>query len=306
MKRTVACWMALIMVFCMSLAVLSASAADSDFAPSIEEKPVPEIVAPEVDDNADLGEIAPEDVGAVINKGGDEAKEYIGKSHIVTLFYDKAVELVENKEDNELSPEEEAVCNTLIDAYEALRENGVRNSVEAIDEFVSENLDVANPEYFVSHIFELNLGDDHSDKLQGEASATVRFDNTSIRAEAGKFVVAHMVEDKWVIVPNEDVTVTEAYVEVTFDSLCPIVFLNVEEGEEETTADTTVPGGDESESESKGEETQKPDDDKDDGTPMTAIIIIVCITVVIAAGIVVFFILEKKGVLAKISKKDKK
>ncbi len=293
--------MALIMAVAMSFAVISVSAADADFAPSIEEKPVPEIVAPEIDDNVDLGEIAPEDIGAVINKGEEEANEYVEKTQIVTLYYDKAVELVENKETNGLSPEKEAICNTLVDVYDALKENGVRNSVEAIDEFVSENLEIANPEYFVSHVFELSLGDEHSDKLDGEATVTVRFDNTGIRAEAGKFVVAHIVEDKWVIVPNEDVKVTADCVEVTFDSLCPVIFLNVEEGEEETTA----PVGDESESESEseGEGTEKPaDDDEGDNDVITATIIIICITVVIVAGIVVFYILEKKGVLAKISK----
>ncbi len=294
------------MVFCMSLAVISTSAADADFAPSIEEKPVPEIVAPEIDDNVDLGEIAPENVGAVINKGEGEAKEYVEKTDIFTIYYDNAKELIENKETNELSPEEEAVCNTLIDAYETLKENGVRSSVEAIDEFVSENLEIANPEYFVSHIFELNLGEENSDKLDGEAALTVRFDNTGIRAEAGKLVVAHMVEDKWVIVPNEDVKVFENYIEVTFDSLCPVIFLNVEEGEEETTAPVGGESGSESESESKEEETQKPGtDDKDDDNVLTTTIIILSITVVIIAGIVVFYILEKKGILAKISKKTK-
>ncbi len=312
MKRTVACCLAFVMIFCMSFAVISASAADSNFAPSIEEKPVPEIVAPEIDDNVDLGDVAPEDIGAVINKAEGDEKEYVEKTDIFTLYYDKAKDLVENKETNELSPEEEAICNTLIDVYDALKENGVRNSVEAIDQFVSENLEIANPEYFVSNIFELNLGDAHADKIDGEASVTVRFDNTSIRAEEGKFVVAHLVEDKWVIVPNEDVKVTADYVEVTFDSLCPVVFLNVEEGEEETTVDTSVPGGDESESETEteteGQGTDKPqdDEDKDDDSVLTATIIIICITGVIVAGIVVFYILEKKGVLAKISKKSKK
>ena len=311
MKRIVACCLAVVVILCMSFAAISTSAADANFAPSIEEKPVPEIVAPEIDDGADLGGAASADIGAVINKVEEETKEYVEKIEVFTLYYDKAKDLVENKDTNALSPEKEAVCNTLIEVYEALKENGVRNSVEGIDDFVAENLEISNPEYFVSYVFELSLSGKYDGELDGVSTVTVRFDNTGIRAEEGKFVVAHIVEGKWVLVPSEDVKVAENYVEVTFDSLCPILFLNVEEGDEETTTDTT-PGGDETESESEteteDEETQTPGgdvDDDDNNDVLTATIIIILITLLIIIAIVVFYILEKKGVIAKISKKSK-
>ena len=45
-------------------------------------------------------------------------------------------------------------------------------------------------------------------------------------------------------------------------------------------------------------------DDKGDDGVLTATIIILSVTAVIIAGIVVFYVLEKKGVLAKLSKKQ--
>ena len=182
------------------------------------------------------------------------------------------------------SADDKAACEAFVAAYDALKKDGVKATVANIDAFVAESLNIENPTYFVSNVFELNIGE-HTAKLEGDASVTVRFDNGTIKAKSGELVVAHMVGDAWKIVAKEDVKVTEDTIEVTFDQLCPVAFINVAAGEAPQTPD--VPG----------------DDDADDGV-MTATIIILSVTAVIIAGIVVFYVLEKKGVLAKISKKQ--
>lgn len=261
MKKLVVCLLAVTMVLCMSFAVVSVSAADSDFAPSIEVKPVPEISANE-------------GVGAVINNG--DASENIALDDMFYVSYNDAKDQISAG----TAGDNTDACNALIEAYEELKSEGVEKSVADIEKFVTENLKIENPEYFVSHVFELNIGAANAGKLDGDASVTVKFDNTDIKAEAGKLVVTHMVDGEWVIVPKDNVKVTAETVEVTFDDLCPVAFLHVEEGEK-TPAPT-------------------PDDDDDDNADaglLTATIIILSITAVIILGIVVFYFLEKKGII---------
>lgn len=304
MKKLVVCLLAITMV--LGLSIPAIMAADADFAPSVEVKPTPEIVAPETDSDIN--------VGAIINKV-DDTKENVAKDVMLSVSYDEAKEMIENKDTNGITAEEEAVCQALVDAYNDLKENGVKGSVENIDEFVAENLAIEAPAYFVSHVFELNLGSENADKLEGEASVTVRFDNAGVNAKAGALVVAHMVDEKWVIVPNDCVVVTEDYIEVTFDDLCPVMFLHVEEDENaggqdsETTSE--IVGGQETESkdvETNTQETEpKDDENKDDKDNfLVPTIIILSITVVIVVGIVVYYILEKKGVIKKLSQGSKK
>lgn len=265
MKKLVVCLLAVTMVLFMSFAVVSVSAADSDFAPSIEAKPVPEI-------------IVNEGVGAVINNG--ETTENVAIEDMFCVSYNEA----KDKISAGAQGAEADACNALIAAYDALKANGVKESIENVDKFVTESLEIANPEYFVSHVFELNIGEANSDKLEGDASVTVKFDNADIKAEAGKFVVAYMVDGQWTIVPKDSVKVTAETVEVTFDDLCPVAFLHVEEGEAAPT-----PG----------------DDTENDGL-LTATIIILSITAVIILGIVVFYVLEKKGVIGNAVQKHSK
>ena len=243
MKKLVVCLLAMAMVLCMSFAVISVSAADSEFAPSIEVKDVPTVS------------------GAVI---GEEAVEYT-----ITSYKDVAAD----------------ASNALTQAYKALEEAGVKATITDIDKFATETLKIENAKYYVSNVFELNLKD--AAKLEGDAAVTVTFKNdASINAKAGKLIVAHMVDNKWVIVPNEDVKVTAETVEVTFDDLCPVAFVHVEEGEA-----TPAPGGD--------------DKAEDDGL-LTATIIILSITAVIILGIVVFYVLEKKGIIGNAAQNNSK
>ena len=263
MKKTFVCRLALAMVVIMCFAAVSAVAAD--FAPSIEAAPVPEVVAPSEDKAG---------VGAVIT-GADNNTEDVALADMLIVSYNDAKTQLDNH-----------ACEKFVDAYDALKKDGVKATVANIDAFVAENLNVENPTYFVSNVFELNLGE-HSAKLEGDATVTVRFDNATIKAKSGELVVAHMVGDTWKIVANNDVKVTDDVIEVTFDELCPVAFINVAAGEAPQTPDTPDTG-----------------DDKGDDGVLTATIIILSVTAVIIAGIVVFYVLEKKGVLAKLSKKQ--
>lgn len=268
MKKTFVCRLALAMVVIMCFAAVSAVAAD--FAPSIEAAPVPEVVAPSEDKAG---------VGAVIT-GADNTTEDVALADMLIVSYNEAKNQIA---DAATSDEDKAACEAFVAAYDALKKDGVKATVANIDAFVAENLNVENPTYFVSNVFELNIGE-HDAKLEGDATVTVRFDNATIKAKSGELVVAHMVGDTWKIVANNDVKVTDDIIEVTFDELCPVAFINVAAGEAPQTPDT-------------------PDADGDDGV-LTATIIILSVTAVIIAGIVVFYVLEKKGVLAKLSKKQ--
>lgn len=263
MKKTFVCRLALAMVVIMCFAAVSAVAAD--FAPSIEAAPVPEVVAPSTDKAG---------VGAVIN-GADNQTEDIALTEMLIVSYNEAKEQLDNP-----------ACEAFVAAYDALKKDGVKATIANIDAFAAESLNIENPTYFVSNVFELNLGE-HTAKLEGDATVTVRFDNSQIKAKSGELVVAHMVGDTWKIVAKDNVKVTDDTIEVTFDELCPVAFINVTAGEAGQTPD--VPGDDNT--------------DGDDGV-LTATIIILSVTAVIIAGIVVFYVLEKKGVLAKLSKKQ--
>lgn len=280
MKKTFICRVALALVICLGFATLAVSAANEGFAPSIEVKDTPTVVAPE----------ATPEVGAIINNG--EATENIAMADIVTVSYEEAKTAVDAGDNTH---------KALVDAYQAFKSNGVEKSIEGVASFVANELKISNPEYFVSNIFELNIGE-HDSKLAGDATVTVCFSNAGINAESGKLVVAHMVGEKWVVVPNNNVKVTAETIEVTFDELCPVVFLNVKEGTAQEPSETTPSTPDET-------ETDAPDnggEDDGDNSVLVATIVILSITGVVIAGIVVFYVLEKKGVLAKLSQGNTK
>lgn len=242
MKKLVVCLLTIAMVLSMSFAVLSVSAADSEFAPSIEAKNVPTVS------------------GAVV---GEEAVEYT-----ITSYKDVATD----------------ADNALTKAYKALKEAGVAATITGIDKFASETLKVANAKYYVSNVFDLSLKD--ASKLVGDATVTVTFKNdATIGAKDGKLIVAHMVGDKWEIVSKENVKFVGETIEVTFDELCPVALIHVEEGA------APAPGTD--------------DKAEDDGL-LTATIIILSITAVIILGIVVFYVLEKKGIIGKAAQNNTK
>lgn len=262
MKKTFVCRLALALVVCICFSTIAISA-----APSIELKPTPEIITP-------AG--SAEDVGAIITNGSE--KEEIKKSDITAISYDEAKAYAGSDENIKNT------CAALVEVYDAFK---VEN-VEGIDEFVKTNLNVKNPEYFIEELFEINIGDKAS-MLDGDAKITITFSNATVRAESGKLVVAHMVNNKWEIVPASDVVVTADVIKVSFDQLCPVVFLTVSEGDEvvDTTPDT--------------DDTQAPADTEEPAEDNTLVIVLVSVGSVIVlaavAFVVAYVILKKKGIV---------
>lgn len=233
MKNTFMRRLALVMtiVLCFSFAVVAISAAEDNYAPSIEAKPTPEIVAP----GQDAG------VGAIINAGS--ATEEVLKTDINAISYEEAKNVVN---DANASGADKSVCQTLVNAYDSFKNNGVEANIEGVKDFAVNTLGVSNPQYFVSNLFELNIGDRAAD-LEGDSTITVLFSNVGVNAEAGKLIVAHIVDGEWKIVPKDHVKVTAETIEVTFDELCPVVFLSVSAGEadEEPIVTDPITGDDE-------------------------------------------------------------
>ena len=263
MKKTFVCRLALALVVCICFSTIAISA-----TPSIELKPTPEIITP-------AG--SAEDVGAIITNGSE--KEEIKKSDITAISYDEAKAYAGSDENIKNT------CAALVEAYNAFK---VEN-VEGIGEFVKTNLNVKNPKYFVSELFEINIGDKAS-MLDGDAKITISFSNATIKAESGKLVVAHMVNNKWEIVPTSDIVVTADVIKVSFDQLCPVVFLTV--SEDEAAADVTP----------DTEDTQAPSDTEepaDDNNVLVIVLVSVGSVIVLAAVafVVAYVILKKKGIV---------
>lgn len=263
MKKTFVCRLALALVVCICFSTIAISA-----VPSIELKPTPEIITP-------AG--SAEDVGAIITNGSE--KEEIKKSDITAISYDEAKEYAGSDENIKNT------CAALVEAYNAFK---VEN-IEGIGEFVKTNLNVKNPKYFVSELFEINIGDKAS-MLDGDAKITISFSNATVKAESGKLVVAHMVNNKWEIVPTSDIVVTADVIKVSFDQLCPVVFLTV--SEDEAAADVTP----------DTEDTQAPSDTEepaDDNNVLVIVLVSVGSVIVLAAVafVVAYVILKKKGIV---------
>ena len=263
MKKTFVCRLALALVVCICFSTIAISA-----VPSIELKPTPEIITP-------AG--SAEDVGAIITNGSE--KEEIKKSDITAISYDEAKEYAGSDENIKNT------CAALVEAYNAFK---VEN-IEGIGEFVKTNLNVKNPKYFVSELFEINIGDKAS-MLDGDAKITISFSNATVKAESGKLVVAHMVNNKWEIVPASDIVVTADVIKVSFDQLCPVVFLTV--SEDEAAADVTP----------DTEDTQAPSDTEepaDDNNVLVIVLVSVGSVIVLAAVafVVAYVILKKKGIV---------
>ena len=271
MKKTFVCRLALALVVCICFSTIAISA-----APSIELKPTPEIITP-------AG--SAEDVGAIITNGSE--KEEIKKSDITAISYDEARAYAGSDENIKNT------CAALVEAYNAFK---VEN-VEGIDEFVKTNLNVKNPNYFISELFEINIGDKAS-MLDGDAKITISFSNAIVKAESGKLVVAHMVNNKWEIVPASDIVVTADVIKVSFDQLCPVVFLTVSEDE---AADVT-PDTEDTQAPSDTEDTQAPSDTEepaDDNNVLVIVLVSVGSVIVLAAVafVVAYVILKKKGIV---------
>lgn len=250
MKRSVSLVLSLALALCLGITMISA-----DFTPSAESKDVPEIVAPEVDGEELPDNVSPEDVVAVIVNPED--KVYVVESALSIISVSDAKNYISDADGESHDEGLLDRCQELIDAYDFVDEKGVAASVAGIDG-MAELLGIEFPKYTVPYIFELSVDDDEaSGALNAEESyITVVFDVSSFANEDSKLAVAHIVDEKWVLVPLEN-TILDAEkgtLTVSFDSLCPVMFISVEESDETGSETETSCAGSETESES-GTET---------------------------------------------------
>ena len=291
MKKLVAIVLTTMLVLSAGIGMFAVSA---DFVPSVEFKDAPEIVPP-----AD----ATEDVVAIVT-GANNEKVNVVDADLNIYSLSDAMEYVAAEDSKDPADADHyALCNNLISAYNNVVSNGVKNAIANIDA-AAKALGFTNPKYEVQSMFELSLEGEGKDKLAEEgAHIAVGFENAS-KVAAGELMVAHLFEDAWKLVDADKVKVDGDVITVSFDGLCPVMLISVEEaadigGDDET--DTTV---DETDNvEDPTEEATTPADDETpaatEGGNATLVIVIVCVVVVLAACAATFVVLQKKGVIAK-------
>ena len=204
MKKNVLLVLTIALVLAMGVVAVCAD----EFVPSIEVKEAPDVVAP-----ADVSE----GVVAVIYSGDADVEVAEGELVITSLSSAK-------EKDDEIS-------KALVEAYNDVK--GVENVEDKVDglEKAAKSLGFENASFSVANIFDVSVGDKHEGVLgEKDTYITVVFTN-DIKATQGTLAVAHMVDGKWVTVDAENVKVTEETITVNFDDLCPVMFINLAEGE---------------------------------------------------------------------------
>lgn len=275
MKKTVALFLAIICVLSMSIVAVSAD----DFVSSSDRAEVPEIL-PAVDEGDLPDDMEAEDVAAVIK--GDE-KTYVTFEDIIQISISEADKYAADKDVDEAIA---ALSKALIEEYSAFDEGkkDLKDEKSIVD--AAKSLGITEPQMAVTDMFEVNLGE-HTDKLNKEgASVVLKFANTS-KAVQGKLIVAHMVGEEWKAIAKDKVKVTKDTIEVEFDSLCPVMFINVQE--KAVIEDTTDAPKDETKAPAGAPQTSA-DDDKT-GT----IILVVVICVIVVGTIVAIYFVYKSG-----------
>lgn len=220
MKRSIAIILSLVLV--LSFGSVTAVA---DFTPSAEVKDVPEFVSPE--EEIDDPEVNPAEVVAIIYNG--EEKTYVVDSSLSAISVAEAIAALESDEAEEAYIER---CTALVNAYNGVKENGIWNSVSALDE-VTASLGYIDPTVTIPYIFEIDITAEADKEALGDEDAyiSVSFDISDLVLEDGTTIlVAHMVDGAWEIIPVENTTIdtAEKVLSVEFDSFCPVMLLHVE------------------------------------------------------------------------------
>ena len=255
MKRSVSFVLSLALVLCMGITMISA-----EFTPSAEANGVPEIVPPTVDADLLPDGVAAEDVVAVIVNG--EEKEYVVDSAVSMISVFEAKNAIEDEEGGNQDDDYMARCEELIGAFDAVSKNGVAASVPGL-KAAAEALGVTAPKFTVPYFFELGIEGEALETLNMEGSyITVIFDLADFAELADVIMVAHMVDGEWVLVSAENtvVDVDNGTLSVSFDSLCPVMIVSAEDGDEtgsesdsETDSETESETASETESETASE-----------------------------------------------------
>lgn len=258
--------------------------AGADFVPSAEFNDAPIILTPSVPAEDLPSDYDPADEIKAIITDGEGNKTYIPESELVVISLSEAYHIVDKGTYDDKAI---ALSNELIAAYQGIQAS-LTEAVTGLEDFVAE-LGFTAPEITVKNIFELGDGLDLS---ADGAKVDIIFGNNMDVVDGG-FIVAHYVDGAWVIVDADKVVFDENNdIHVEFDSLCPVVFIAVEETAEET----TVVGDVETDETTAEDETTVGDDAPKSSASWIWIVIVVA--VVAAAGVTVF-VLYKKGVFTK-------
>ena len=257
--------------------------AGADFVPSAEFNDAPIILTPSVPAEDLPSDYDPADEIKAIITDASGNKTYIPESELVVISLSEAYHIVDKGIYDDKAIE---LSNQLINAYKGIQAS-LTEAVTGLEEFVAE-LGFTAPEITVKNIFELGDGLD----LSNGAKADIIFGNNMDVVEGG-FIVAHYVDGAWVIVDADKVVFDDNNgIHVEFDSLCPVVFISVEETAEETTVEGDVSDETTAEDETTvgGDVEPKPSN--------SWLWIIIVVAVVAAVGVTVF-VLYKKGVFTK-------
>lgn len=281
MKKLFSLFLTVAIVLSLGSALILAGA---DFVPSAEFDDAPIILTPSVPAEDLPSDYNPADEIKAIITDAEGNKTYIPESKLTVISLSEAYYIIDKG--TTYGEDAVALSNQLKSAYEGIQAS-LTEAVTGLEDFVAE-MGFTAPEITVKNIFELGDGLDLSD---GD-KVDIIFGNNMDVVDGG-FIVAHYVDGAWVIVDADKVVFDENNdIHVEFDSLCPVVFIAVEETAEETTVgnveteettaedETTVGGGDEPKSSNSW------------------IWIVIVVAVVAAAGVTVY-VLYKKGVFSK-------
>lgn len=258
--------------------------AGADFVPSAEFNDAPIILTPSVPAEDLPADYDPADEIKAIITDAQGNKTYIPESKLTVISLSEAFYILD-KEDT-YGAEAVALSQQLKTAYEGIQAS-LTEAVSGLEAFAAA-LGYTAPEFAVKNIFELGDGLDLTDG----SKVDIIFGNNMDVVDGG-FIVAHYVDGAWVIVDADKVVFDESNgIHVEFDSLCPVVFIAVEETAEETTVEGDVTDETTAEDESTVEGDVEP-------APSNSWLWIIIVVAVVAAAGVTVFVLYKKGVFTK-------
>ena len=219
MKKLFSLLLAVAMILSIGSLALLAGAA---YLPSVEYDDAPILVTPSISEDELPDDYDPNnEIKGIIIKGEAE-KEFVYESDCDIISLSEAYAAIEDAS-CEASIVERST--KLIAANDALKKS-VSGEISGIDEF-AKALGFTAPKYSIENIFDLSIGKD----LSADDDFVQFIFKNDMNVAKGSFIVAHYVDNAWVIVEDEKVVFEGDNIIVEFDELCPIVFLSAEETE---------------------------------------------------------------------------
>lgn len=245
MKKILALVMSLILV--LGMGIVTVCAGSDDFVPSIEVKEAPGVVTTEGEDGVT--------VMAIITDPTTNTPVAVGELFITSL--------------SEANNNSDAISTALVKAYNDVKNtDNIKDKIDGMNKHLND-LGFENASISVANVFDVSIPDGQMDTLNKDgASISIVFTN-DVKATQGSLLVAHMVDNEWKLVDADNIKVDEKTITVSFDSLCPVMFMLASEGEP-----TVTPGGCNS---------------------LTIWIIIAVVAVVCAVAVALILLNKKKG-----------